>query len=216
MDDATHTGGGEMEVTPEEARFLRRFFRRQLLPWAAALVVVSIASALLLGGGDASQVEARASAAVAQLRAENQKLTAELEQLSTQVAAGVAMRESAAGNDLERRVEDAKRNVRMIESRITARLERRLDALEAASSAAPSQAAMAPRTGGAGAPPPDASAWDVSQILDRLYAVEMAQQEGGGGPEGSRLRALEERVARLEASTPGSTLPAELAPPPAL
>ncbi|MGI9590489.1 MAG: hypothetical protein ACR2P8_03900 [Myxococcota bacterium] len=215
MDDAAHTGGGEMEVTPEEARFLRRFFRRQFLPWAAALLVFSVASTVLLGGGDAVEVEARTSAAVAQLRSENQKLTAELEMISTRLEAGLARRESSAGNDLERRVEDAKRNVRMIEARIAARLERRLDSLEARGSAAPSQATMAPRTTGAGAPPPDASAWDVSQILDRLYAVEMAQQEGGG-PSGTRLRALEERVARLEVGDAGSTLPAELAPPPAL
>jgi len=209
-----------MDVTPEEARFLRRFFRRQFVPWAAALVVISVTISLLLGDEDAVEVEARTSAAVAQLRSENQKLVAEIEQLSARVESGMAAREDDSGNDLERRVEDARRNVRMIESRISARLERRLDALEAqgGQGAAMPPAAMAPaRVPAAGAPPPDASAWDVSQILNRLYAVEMAQQEGGGsGRESARVRALEERVARLEARGAGATLPAELAPPPSL
>jgi hypothetical protein len=55
----------------------------------------------------------------------------------------------------------------------------------------------------------------VSQILDRLYAVEMAQQEGGAGAtDGRRLGEIEERIARLETSSSGLALPANLAPPP--
>jgi DNA-binding protein H-NS len=206
-----------MEVTPEEARFLRRFFLRQFVPWAAALVVISVSASLLLGDEDASEVEARTSAAVAQLRSENQKLVEQLAGLGEQVDARLAARENDDGNDLERRIEDAKHNVRMIESRISAKLERRLDALEARASAGPAAGpaslAAAPRPA-AGAPPPDASAWDVSQILDRLYAVEMAQQDGGASPrDAARMRALEERVARLEAGGSNAGFPAELAPP---
>lgn len=206
-----------MEVTPEEARFLRGFFRRQLLPWAVGLVVISVTLSLALGDEDAVEVEARTSSAVAQLRSENQKLVAELERISARVETGLVARENESGNDLERRVEDAKHSVRMIESRITARLERRLDALEAKSANSQVAGTMAPTPlprRATGAPPPDASAWDVSQILDRLYAVEMAQQEGGSGtPAPARLGALEQRVARLESSRAGSTLPADLAPP---
>jgi len=206
-----------MEVTPEEARFLRGFFRRQFLPWAAGLVVISVTLSLAFGDEDAVEVEARTSSAVAQLRSENQKLVAEIERISARVEAGLAARESESGNDLERRVEDAKHSVRMIESRITARLERRLDALEAKSASSQVAGTTAPTRlprPVTGAPPPDASAWDVSQILDRLYAVEMAQQEGGSGAAApARLGALEQRVARLESSSAGSQLPAELAPP---
>jgi predicted RND superfamily exporter protein len=217
MDDAALRGAGEMEVTAEEDRFLRRFFRRQLMPWAAALVVISVTLSLMLGDEDAVEVEARTSAAVAQLRSENQRLAAELEQLDARLAKGLSARESTSGNELERRIEDAKHNVRMIESRVTAKLERRLDSLEAqlGQGGAPASIASAPRPRpSAGAPPPDASAWDVSQILDRLYAVEMAQQEGGAGAtDGRRLGEIEERIARLETSSSGLALPANLAPP---
>jgi hypothetical protein len=217
MDDAAQRGAGEMEVTPEEARFLRGFFRRQFLPWAAGLVVISVTLSLALGDEDAVEVEVRTSSAVAQLRSENQKLVAEIEQISARLEAGLAARESESGNDLERRVEDAKHSVRMIEARITARLERRLDALEAKRANSQVAEAMAPAPlprPVTGAPPPDASAWDVSQILDRLYAVEMAQQGGGSGTAApARLGALEQRVARLESARAGSSLPADLAPP---
>ena len=216
MDDAAQGGGGELEVTPEEARFLRGFFRRQLRPWAVGLVALSVTLSLALGDEDAAEVEVRTSSAVAQLRSENQKLVAEIERISARLETGLAARESESGNDLERRVEDAKHSVRMIEARITARLERRLDSLEAKTAGGqvhgPMAAAPLPRPG-TGAPPPDASAWDVSQILDRLYALEMSQQEVGSQARPSgRLGALEQRVARLEDSRVGQALPADMAP----
>lgn len=209
MDDAPQAVAGEIEVSPEEKRFLARFFRRQILPWAGALLVISAAISLGFGGDDTREAEARTSSAVAQLRAENQKLRDEIERLSARVEADVSAKDSSSGNELERRIEDAKHNVRMIEARITAKLERRLDGLEA--QLTDGVAAAPVSAGGSGvAPPPDASAWDVSQILDRLYAVEMSQQKRGtSAPNTAQLRALEARLSRLE--TP-STPPAELAP----
>jgi hypothetical protein len=77
----------------------------------------------------------------------------------------------------------------MIESRITAALERRIDALEVQASA--------PSESRGEAPPADVAAWDVSAILDRLYALEMRD---AGGVSEHRVSVLEERVAGLETS----------------
>ena len=45
MAEAIDPRGGEIEVTPEEERFLKRFFRRQLLPYFAVLLVICVTSA---------------------------------------------------------------------------------------------------------------------------------------------------------------------------
>ena len=106
-------------------------------------------------------------------------------------------------------LEDARQNVRMIEARVTAALERRIAALEsrpASAPDAPARAAPAP-------PPPDASAWDVSTILDRLYALEMRQEQDASTREradasrSSQLARLEARLARLEADTSPASAP---------
>lgn len=178
MADATDPRGGEIEVSPEEIRFLRGFVRREVLPWAGILLVISLTCVWWLGGDDAGQLEARTAAAMAQVRSENQKLRAELESLRVELAA--APSGPGASNELERQLENARQNVRMIETRVTAALERRIDGLEARLNEGMS-AAASPQMG----PPPDAAAWDVSAILDRLYALEMrldAAQQGAPVP----------------------------------
>lgn len=205
MADASDPLGGEIEVTPQERRFLKRFFRRQILPWALALTVISVTSAWWMGGEDPAQVEARAAAALAQLRTENQRLRAEFGALSERVQ---SVARSDRGDELEQRVEDAKRSVRLIESRVAAALEQRLDRLEARLAEGPS----VPTAGSVVGPPPEAAAWDVSAILDRLYALEMREEQGGGDPRAAqRLLRLEERVARLEQDL--SAIPAAPARP---
>ncbi len=180
-------------VSPEEERFLAHFFRRQMLPWAGVLLVIPVTAIWWLAGDDGGAREARTAAAVAQVRTENQALRAQLAVLTEAFEAG---RSSGRGGDeLERRVEDAKQSVRMIEARVTAALERRINALEAQASALPDSGQVAP--------PPDAAAWDVSAILDRLYALEM---RNGGRVSDHRVSVLEERIARLEAPT--ASLPA--------
>jgi hypothetical protein len=115
-------------------------------------------------------------------------------------------------DELERRVEDAMQSVRMIESRVTAELDSRLDALEALSEGGALAAAPAPAVG---PPSADASAWDVSTVLDRLYALEMRQEKDGLAREASeragsaRLDGLERRLAQIE----GQGDPAPAAPP---
>ena len=130
MSEAGEVQTGEMEVTPEERRFLERFFRRQMLPWFGALVVIAVTSAWALQPDDGGDREARVAASLAQMSTANERLRAELAALTERVEAG-ASRGSQSANELERSVEDARRNVRMIEGRITAALGRRLDALEA-------------------------------------------------------------------------------------
>ena len=214
MADQIDPRGGEIEVSPEEKRFLKRFFRRQALPWFALAVVIALTSAWTArDGGDDGAREARMAAAVAQLRSENDQLREQLVALSQRMDSGLARRDGGA-DELERRVEDAKRSVRAIESRVTAALDRRLDALESqvVSGAAPRRTAQLP----VGEPPPGASAWDVSAILDRLYALEGRQDEvsrvleAEGHSRGTRLARLEERISQLERGA--ATLPAARAP----
>lgn len=197
---------GEIEVSPEEKRFLRRFFRRQAVPWFLAAVVIAITSAWSLRSGQDDTLEVRTSAALAQLRSENQELRSQVALLAKDVRSRAVSTDGA--DELERRVENARRNVRMIEARVTASLERRLDTLEGRIAAAP-----APVSAPAAAMPSDVSAWDASAILERLYAIEMQQGSVGSG-EGagvsSRLVELERRLARVEGppSSPPAALPA--------
>ena len=189
-----------MEVTPEEKRFLKRFFRRQLLPYFAVLLVISATSAWWPSEEEeAGALEARTSAALAQLRTENQRLKVALAALSERMDAGLSVQDHGA-NELERRVEDAKRSVRMIETRVIAATERRLDTLESQlAGGTPSPARAAPV-----GPPPEAAAWDVSAILDRLYALEVRQEREAATREtdqhsrAAQLTQLVARIARLE------------------
>ncbi len=189
-----------MEVTPEEKRFLKRFFRRQLLPYFAVLLVISVTSAWWPSEEEeAGALEARTSAALAQLRTENQRLKVTLAALSERMDAGLSVQDHGA-NELERRVEDAKRSVRMIEARVIAATERRLDTLESQFAAGDPKPSRAAPTG----PPPEAAAWDVSAILDRLYALEVRQEREAATQEtdqrsrAAQLARLVARIARLE------------------
>ena len=72
----------EIKVTPEERRFLRRFFRRQALPWIVVLGVVAIGAARWAVPAADPGLELRLSqsdAAIEALRAENAALRTELD-----------------------------------------------------------------------------------------------------------------------------------------
>ena len=89
----------EMQVTPAEARFLRRFFRRQALPWILILGVVAIGAARWAVPPADPGIERRlaeSSAAIAALRAENAALRTELEAMGQRIATAVDRRLAAA------------------------------------------------------------------------------------------------------------------------
>ena len=206
MSNSTDPQGGAVEVSPQEMQFLRGVMRRQLMPWTLLLLGIGALGLWSTSGGDSSDLEARTAAALSQVRSEHQKLTAEIATLRKEIAAAPA--KSGGSDELERRVEDAKANVRMIESRISAALDRRIAALEAGV-ARGSAAAIASTQA---SPPADASAWDVSAILDRLYAVEMREGSGAAGASDGRISALERRIVQLEAAAQGVPLPAASTP----
>lgn len=192
MSEGTGPQGGEIEVTPEEERFLKRFFRRQVLPWFVLTAVIAVTSAWgLRSEGRDDTLEVRTTAAMAQLRADNERLGKQVAALQERVDA----RPRSSGTDqLEESVENARRDVRMIEARVTAALDRRLDVIETRLGSLPQASAG----DGAGLPS-DASAWDVSSILERLYALEMRDGASGAGADAtSRLADLERRLARIE------------------
>ncbi len=199
MSEEIDPRGGEIEVSPEEMRFLRRFFRRQALPWFAVAVVIALTVSWSSRPKVDDGLEVRVSAALAQLRSENEELRLQVAALSEKVATPRVKLEGA--DELERRVEEARRNVKMIEARITADLDRRIDALEAQVAQAPAAPASP------GAMPADVSAWDASAILERLYALEMQQGQGGSvSPDVSgRLAELERRLARVESPAAPAT-----------
>lgn len=212
MGDATDPRGGEVEITPEEERFLKRFFRRQALPFVLLLAAISVAGAVTAvvaaarhphaEGGEA--LEARTAAALAQLRGENDKLRQRIDVLEQ----GIAHRTGGvAPADLDRRMDDTQNGLHELEERVAGTLERRLDALEARLTD------EGARPSGAGTPS-DVSASNASAILDRIYALERRQEQGGaarlGEASDGALSGLEQRVARLEQML--QTQPAAAAP----
>ena len=197
--------GAEFEVTPEEARFLGRFFRRQVRPYVALVAVIAVIAAWWSPtGNERARVTVNAGQ-IADVRAEGGQLRAEVDALAARIEAKLANTDRG-GDELERRVQDARRSVRMIEARVTATLERRLDALESRV-----EKGNASRVS-FGAPPPEAATWDVSAILDRLYNLEM-RQEDEKRSEVTRIARLEDRLSHLERRLGLGSVPAALADP---
>jgi hypothetical protein len=89
----------EMQVTQEEARFLRRFFRRQALPWMVALAVVAVVAARWAVPAADPGLELRVAesqALMEAIRAENAALRTELDAVSQRIQAAVDRRIGAA------------------------------------------------------------------------------------------------------------------------
>jgi hypothetical protein len=123
----------ELQVTPEEARFLRRFFRRQLLPWALGLGAVAVAAARFAVPPADPGIERRLSesgAAIESLRAESAALRTQLEALGQRIPRDFERRLAAAEGRLaavERRPSGAGREASDVAARLR-RLEERLAA----------------------------------------------------------------------------------------
>ena len=197
--------GAELEVTPEEERFLKRFFRRQVRPYVLLMAVIAITAAWWSPtGNENSRVMVNAEQ-IAGVRAEGDQLRAEVAALAARLETKLASSDRG-GDELERRVQDARRSVRMIEARVTAALDRRLDVLESrVEKSGASRASF-------GAPPPEAATWDVGAILDRLYSLEM-RQGNEQRSDVTRIARLEERLSRLEERLGMGSTPAASANP---
>jgi hypothetical protein len=88
-----------IQVSPEEYRFLRRFFRRQALPWVVGLALVAIAAARMAVPDAAPGVALRideAMARIAALEAQNASLRTELEAMGQRMPGGLERRLAAA------------------------------------------------------------------------------------------------------------------------
>ena len=89
----------EMQVTQEEARFLRRFFRRQALPWMLGLALAAIAAARWAVPAADPQIEQRlaaSAAAIEMLQAENAALRTQVEAIGQRAQSGLDRRLAAA------------------------------------------------------------------------------------------------------------------------
>jgi hypothetical protein len=89
----------DIQVSPEEARFLRRFFRRHALPWVLVLGLVAIGAARWAVPAADPGLELRLAeslAAVEALRAENAALRTELDAIGQRVHPVIDRRLAAA------------------------------------------------------------------------------------------------------------------------
>lgn len=176
------------QITPEEDRFLRAFFRRQ----AVRYLLVLAALALPVGwgvwprGGDSAAPDPERQAELASLRVENEQLRGRLGELSERVAALASKPDPAEPMDqLEERVAGALRRLDRVEDRLGS------------------------------APPGAGAAFDASAALERLYNLEARQQGEEKSREAfeksvlNRLYAVEngrDNLARASTSTQQSVL----------
>ena len=89
----------EIQVSPEEHRFLRRFFRRQALPWMVALALVAVASARLAVPAMAPGVALRLDEAMAKIEAlerQNAALRTEIEAMGQRMPGAIERRLASA------------------------------------------------------------------------------------------------------------------------
>lgn len=177
------------QITPEEDRFLRAFFRRQAARYLLALAAVALAVFWVWPrGGDSAAPDPKRGTELAALRAENEQLRGRLDELSERVAAlGVRPDPAEPMDRLDERVAGALRRLDRVESRL----------------------GSAPTSAGSG------EAVDASAALERLYDLEARQQRGEKSRETfeksvlSRLYAVEngrDSVARASTSTQQSIL----------
>jgi hypothetical protein len=198
----------EIQLTPDEQRYLRRTFQRHALPYLAAMGALAAWS---LFARPEPAPEAAAPAPPLAEQPEFLALRQELERALAQLAgaaprepqqAGAAARQLAA---LERRLEQASQRVGELEERLGAAGARAV-----------------------GPAPAQAAGFDAAPLLDRVYRVELRQDRvdqartaleaayARGQQEllerfydlERRFDGLERRVAAAEAPAPGPAAPA--------
>jgi hypothetical protein len=128
----------EMQVTPEEARFLRRFFRRQALPWLLGMVVAAIVAARWAVPAADPGIEQRlaeSTAAIEALRAENAALRTQLDALGQRVQQPAVDRRLAAAEGRITALENLPRPAKGDGSEVAERVSRLEERLASATSA---------------------------------------------------------------------------------
>ena len=121
----------QIQVSPEEYRFLRRFFRRQALPWILGLVLVAVAAARMAVPAAAPGVALRLDEAMVRIEAlegQNAARRTEIEAMGQRTPSGVERRLASAEGRIaviERRPAASERNPGDVAQRI-ARIEDRL------------------------------------------------------------------------------------------
>jgi hypothetical protein len=180
METSEAEGSGveeELQLTPQEDRLLRRFFRRQALPYIAgtgAVAVLCLAFAFLRGDGRAPPAVPPATggstAALGELRADLDRAIADLAAVRTraQQQAGEAARSASA---LEQRLAAVFQRIEKVEGRADAMQERVADAL-----AQGPPAASPPASDGAAASAAAAASDPLLQVLQRLSDLEGRQE----------------------------------------
>lgn len=182
MTDPEGPQGGAFEITPEEDRFLRSFFRRQALRYTAvagALAALVVTGTIAVVEGPtreplpaAARPDPGTVAALEAFRADGRKLRDDFEALRGRLEKrkGASAAELVALND---RIEAVLSRMERLEKRPVAAASGEIHAA---------------------GPPDSAGSWDVSAILERLYNLEMRQDTAPPGP----ARAVLERLDRLE------------------
>lgn len=179
---------GEFQITPEEERFLRAFFRRQAgryLIALGALAIVSLASALAISrpGAPAAETLAEPSTAAHELdalRAEHERLRVELAELAER-----RERPAAASGEWVARLGALEKRVATALGRIE-RVEQRARSTAGAAPAAPAAAA-------------DPDPAQAASVRERLYNLE-ARQESVESQHQVFQKDLLERMRELEES----------------
>lgn len=203
------------QVTPEEDRFLRAFFRRQAARYLLALTALALL--VVWGawprGGDSAAPDPERQAELAALRAENEQLRGRLGELSERVAALAGMRDPTEPMDqLEERVAGALRRLDRVESQLAS-------APPGAGEAIDASAALGRLSGLEARQQREEKSREAFEksVLNRLYAVENGRDSlarAGTSTQQSilaRLDALEQRHA-LEHGPIGQAVPAAPAP----
>jgi hypothetical protein len=175
----------DLQLTPQEERLLRRFFRRHALPYiagSAAAVVFCLAFAFLPGDGQtppAPLPEPGAdAAAIGELRADLDRALADLatERTRAREQAGDATRSASA---LEQRLAAVFQRIEQVESRADA-TQHRVDEVLAQGSPPALPAAPDGAATSAAAAAPD----QLLHILQRLYDLEkLATARAGNAPQ---------------------------------
>ena len=211
----------EIQLTPAERRLLRKLFHRHAAPY---LVIMGLVTVIAVATGDSDEFAPEEPAAVAAAPPVDVEALRRIQDEAQALLAGL----TEASEKRQGEADAAMQQIAALEKRFGA-TSRRLGEVEAATGRAQAAAEKALAATPPAAAAPAASEGDAAAILERLYNVEVRQDqvEASGGRRSAertasiralldRLGALEARTSRVEEYAPGSgALPAAPAPGPA-